>query len=91
MEDKEIGNNAEKIPLPGTLDLVLVDGEWYQCISVGVGYATLVSIENREKTIKINNFDYYLYQSPKEHLVTVNDLIREGYLDKSLLSSIHWV
>jgi hypothetical protein len=89
MEKSYFESGAEKIPQPGTLDVVMIDGRWAQYLG-GSGIAWL---DTGEQAL-INLADYVVERELNFNVDLVNQMQEAGKetlsLSEAEIARIHW-
>lgn len=80
-------------PFPATLDLVVIDGQFMQCISAdpkdGVSF---VLLGDRSKGINITSEEWekYEYEAPPGNVIDARGLVEEGLMTDEQLEQVYW-
>ena len=84
--------NKETPPLPGTLDLIILDGRFAQCINASRGGGmTVMFIEDRSVvSIPFRRLYEYKYEKPPRGIFTAIDLVKDVLMSEKQLKMVHW-
>jgi len=95
MIDKErpFSPEAKKIPLfPSSRDLVIIDGQFMQCISADSEGASFVLLEDKSKGIHISPEEWtqYKYTAPPKNVISARGLVEKGLMTNEQLDQVYW-
>lgn len=86
-------SEKEKTYLPNTLDIVLIDGKFTQCIAVHPDVRTsFVSIEDKSVIIDIepNEWNKYDFIPAKWDVHNAKMLVEKGLMSHEQFIKVHW-
>lgn len=88
MEKNPFESGAEKIPQPGTLDIMMIDGRWAQYLGGGITW-----LDTGEQML-INLADYVVEREVNFNVDLVNQMQQVGRdtlsLSEAEIARIHW-
>lgn len=86
--------NQELPPMPNTLDLILIDGQFAQVVATydEANGITLKLVENSDAFLEIfpEELSLYQYTKPELNIISAGDLVKTGQMSAEQLEKVYY-